>query len=74
MANIESLNWFGLPIHYTDSYIHWSDKNKEGTAKALREAYDQFNPTQIKALHLLLKAAYDSGVSDEIESNCGPEL
>lgn len=69
-------NWVGIETHYTDSYVHWSEKEPEKKMLELREYWDKVvkNGADIDALKKLLDAAYQSGSMDEYESHCGPEL
>lgn len=70
-------NWFGLDCHPTDTYLHWTmkDKEREKTALTLRAAYDKIVAAGLKEeLDILTHAAYNSGSDDERDSNAGPEL
>ena len=70
-------NWFGMEPHITDTYIHWTVKDKDivPMATKLREAYDAFESAGMKKeLDILLEAAYESGVDDENDSNAGAEI
>lgn len=66
------INWFGEESHPTDSYVYWAGGQKEvkARAKELRKAYDKIIAAGLeKELEFLLSAAYDSGVSDESDTN-----
>ncbi len=70
-------NWFGMEPHITDTYIHWTvkDKDREPMAIKLRNAYDAIKSAGMtEELDILLEAAYESGVDDENDSNAGAEI
>ena len=70
-------NWFGIEPHITDSYIHWTvkDKDRVPMATKLRNAYDAIVSAGMKEeLDILLEAAYESGSDDEHDSNVGAEI
>ena len=70
-------NWFGMEPHITDTYIHWTVKEKdmEPMAMKLRAAYDTIIAAGMKEeLDILLRAAYESGGDDEHDSNVGAEI
>ncbi len=71
-------NWFGLDIHPTDSYIHWTvytDKDRLALAEKLRAAYDKIVAAGLKEdLDFLTEAAYNSGVDDEADDNAGESI
>lgn len=68
-------NGFGLEIHPTDAYIHWSVKDKVAAAKELRDAYDKIVAAGLKIdLDILTEAAYEYGKDDEADRNYDESL
>ena len=70
-------NRFGMEPHITDTYIHWTvkDKDMKPMAIKLRNAYDAIKSAgMMKELDILLEAAYESGVDDENDNNAGAEI
>ena len=73
MKNIT--NWFGIPSHPTDEYIHWGDRKPEKTAEKLRKAYDAIKDAGlINELKTLTEAAYELAQSDAAEIAAGEDL
>lgn len=63
-------NWFGLPIHPTDEYIDWRDRNRVEKAAKLRTAYDKIIAFGLEEeLKVMLDAAYQQGEADERDAN-----
>ena len=70
------INWFGLESHPTDTYIHWTEPQKERLKKAerLRKAYDAIIAAGLEdELTDLLAEARTAGQDDEREANAGPD-
>lgn len=74
--NQKIINWIGLEAHPTDSYVHWSLKDKEAKQKMikLRQCWNKIPEECIPELKTLLEAAYETGVDNEAESHAGESL
>lgn len=60
-------NWFGLDLHPTDEYVHWTEADPVTTAKKLRSHWDflvKGGERSETALKFLLDAAYYDGLFD----------
>lgn len=68
------LNWFGMPAHVTDQYIHWNDSNPQAKAAVLRPSWDALVAAGLEAqADIMIQAAYDAGRRDEYDAN-SPDL
>jgi hypothetical protein len=63
-------NWADLPPHPTDEFVHWHDDRPKDKMVTLRVAYDKLIELGCKEeVEILLKAAYQMGGMDELDSN-----
>jgi len=67
-------NWFGMPPHPTDKYIHWTDDHKK-LAEKLRAAYDKIIAAGLKdELDILTEAAYDQAHAEAADDAAGEDI
>jgi hypothetical protein len=71
----EIKNWAGLPIHPTDEYVHWSEKNVATKMQELRQHWDNVvSAGSEESLKVLLSAAHQAGRQEEWDANAGEGL